>query len=743
MTHRLFTVFCASLAWWLGVPVLAQPTPRESMIEHVAEVAAPGIPGPLVLAGENAFPIVAGKQGKAQHAVIAGATAGQGRIVAFGHTGYLDAGVLKVADTGLLFDRCIRWAAGDRGGPTIGVLGDAKLAEALRARGFNAAEFSGLRPPDLAVFNAVCIPTHRLRDEDIKSLQDYIREGGGVLAAGLGWGWLQLNPSRAIREHPGNRLLMWAGLGFGDGMLDRTRGEGFGIAPSLPDTLHADAAMERLAAGDVHQGDESAQVAASISGAIRVIDPAHPVFARARELLAAATDRKLPQARKPVRAGDVRDRVLLALDLELEQRAQPDEIRPHAAASFFPGEVPADAPRLRREVATNPDRRGWQGTGLYAPPGEIVTITLPADAPKKGLRVRIGCHTDTLWHHDAWRRFPDIAREFQLTPGVNRVASAFGGLIYLETPARAPRLSAVIEGAVESPRFILGETTPEQWAALKNAPAPWGEIETAKIIVSVPSEALRALTDPTPVLEMWDKISDAHAILGTIPLVTPRPERFVADEQISAGYMHSGYPIMTHLDAVDEMTQVEKLRAGSWGLLHELGHNRQVGDWTFSGTGEVTCNLFALHAIDTVCTPPEGTRGHGGVDKPPSFEQYRANGAKFEHWKRDPFLALHMYVQLQKAFGWETFKKVFAEYRALPDDQRPRTDAQKMDQWMVRFSRACGHNLGPFFVAWGVPTSDEARASIAELPVWMPEGATPASGSEPGSGSDSSESGGR
>jgi len=39
---------------------------------------------------------------------------------------------------------------------------------------------------------------------------------------------------------------------------------------------------------------------------------------------------------------------------------------------------------------------------------------------------------------------------------------------------------------------------------------------------------------------------------------------------------------------------------------------------------------------------------------------------------------------------------------------------------MVRFSRACGRNLGPFFVAWGVPTSEAARKSIESLPEWMP-----------------------
>ena len=41
---------------------------------------------------------------------------------------------------------------------------------------------------------------------------------------------------------------------------------------------------------------------------------------------------------------------------------------------------------------------------------------------------------------------------------------------------------------------------------------------------------------------------------------------------------------------------------------------------------------------------------------------------------------------------------------------------------MVRFSKTVGRNLGPFFEAWGVPTSATAHESIAKLPLWLPKG---------------------
>ena len=77
---------------------------------------------------------------------------------------------------------------------------------------------------------------------------------------------------------------------------------------------------------------------------------------------------------------------------------------------------------------------------------------------------------------------------------------------------------------------------------------------------------------------------------------------------------------------------------------------------------------------------------------------------------------------MREAFGWEPFTKVFREYRAVKESELPKNDDDKRDQWMVRFSRTAGKNLGPFFDAWGIPTSDEAKKAISELPAWMPEG---------------------
>ena len=102
------------------------------------------------------------------------------------------------------------------------------------------------------------------------------------------------------------------------------------------------------------------------------------------------------------------------------------------------------------------------------------------------------------------------------------------------------------------------------------------------------------------------------------------------------------------------------------------------------------------------------------------FEEYRAAGADFAEWKQDPFLALYMYVQLQDAFGWEAYQRVFAAYLQLDERERPKGDDEKRDRWLVTFSRTVERDLSAFFELWGVPTSQTARDSLSDLEPWLP-----------------------
>ena len=62
------------------------------------------------------------------------------------------------------------------------------------------------------------------------------------------------------------------------------------------------------------------------------------------------------------------------------------------------------------------------------------------------------------------------------------------------------------------------------------------------------------------------------------------------------------------------------------------------------------------------------------------WAKYDVGGRKFTEWRSDPWLALEIYLQMEKAFDWEPFQQVFAEYETLTDAQRPKTEEQKHDQ---------------------------------------------------------------
>ena len=725
-------------AWGALGAAVAAPEDVAALLDGVREITAPGIPGALCPFGDDAFAVAAGRAGGGRLAVVAAARLGQGRVVALGHNGYFGGGGLREADTPRFMVNAVRWLArGEE--PRVAVLGLEDFGALMAEQGLSAEALQGAEwPEQLRRFNVlVTTATPGFTPAQVAAVSAFIRNGGGLLSGDTPWGWLQLNPGKTLSaNHGGNAVVAPAGLLWVDGMLDRTSERGFATEAPLPELLHAGRALDAIEAqaGGTRQlsQEEIAQASLVITTTALSLPAGDtlllPRLERVQQEHAAAA---VPGPDQPLGAEKPLERLAVTLGIQKLRSAPAEEVTPHPSGELFPGAVPADAPRVTRTTLVDTAVPAWHSTGLYAAPGERIEVRLPAEAAGKGLSVQIGCHTDGIWHLDTWRRCPEIVRRYALAEPVTPAANAFGGLVYIDVPGGSQLGTVAVEiaGAIEAPHFVMGRTDPAEWRReVRGRPAPWAEMETPSIVLTVPSSEVRDLDDPVPLMELWSHVLDSCAELAAQPEQRERPERIVADVQIGGGYMHSGYPIMTHLDAALPAMSLEQLvTSGSWGHFHELGHNHQSGDWTFEGTGEVTENLFSLYILDRCChlSGP----GHPAIkpeDRAKRTADYLAAGAPFEKWQGDPFLALYMYMQLQEAFGWQAFRQVFAEYRDLPGDQRPQSDDDKRDQWLVRLSRTVGRNLGPFFQAWGVPTSEGAQARIADLPVWMPEGFPPA-----------------
>ena len=434
----------------------------------------------------------------------------------------------------------------------------------------------------------------------------------------------------------------------------------------------------------------------------------------------AKTRKVIPTPQKPVLADDIPSRVAVAAYDRLIANIPPEAMPANPASRTFPGTPSSQAPRVSANVSIDLSVPRWHSTGLYASAGEVIEVSIHADMSDANLRLVVGSHKDKLWKKDKWSRYPDVSSSFKLNSPQMKVASPFGGLIYVDVPKSGENrtIEVTIKGAVNSPYYVLGETTDKQWEKIRRSPAPWAELQGKNIIITVPSDQIRNLEKPQELMELWDKLLDTYAELKGEPAVRVSPERIVPDVQISAGYMHSGYPIMTLADQYSKLADINTLKEGSWGLFHELGHNHQESAWTFSGTTEVTVNLFTVYAFDKICgvSPIEGRVNL--QERIKLRRQFEENGSSFEYWKSKPFVGLVCYLELQEAFGWDSYKKVFRKYNAMAKKDLPKTDQQKIDTWVLIFSQTVERNLTPFFRAWAWPVSDAVASELKDYPVW-------------------------
>ena len=334
------------------------------------------------------------------------------------------------------------------------------------------------------------------------------------------------------------------------------------------------------------------------------------------------------------------------------------------------------------------------------------------------LQVQIGCHTDNLTGVSPWKRWPCVTKRVALTGATTTISCPFGGLIFFLARAAAARdLDVVLDNVVPAPHCGYDTASSGDGVVAVDGPAPWGEITGRLVSFCVPRATVARAS--AAVLEFWDAVLASHHRLSRPPY-GGRVERLVVDVQLSLGYMHSGYPVMAHLDLADHVCDVDFLRTGpdiAWGVFHEFGHNMQRDQWTWEGTVEVTCNLFSMFAMHNVCQRPR-MFWQDRAD-PTAVAQYFAAGCPITTWHQDATVALTLYAHLIDRFGWEALQTVLLLSDGDGDDSdAPQTVAAKMARWSTLYSQVTGCNLLPFFAAWGwdIDLAADGASVVWDLP---------------------------
>jgi hypothetical protein len=721
LAARACILLAASASSWAG----SHDKDVQRMLDGVQLMPPAGYPGWIAVVGPEAFPVVVGRENGIDQPVVAAAEHGAGRVVLFGHNGYLGPDSWDGGDGWRLLENCIRWATrSERGKPRVGVWNNQGMAEALSKRGMAGESFGDFARFEKGLkFDAVMFTPWNFTSGQLETLAKYVKSGGAILCGETGWGWSQYNGK--MSGNGGNWLFGPMGLVYSDGIAHGRRADGFPIHADPSEFCNAQLALDALTAKEPPAGFGEAQARQAtwtIAQAVRLLPDTDKLL---RPRLAKLRGRApaVPTPDAPLRSSSTLERIALSLQIEEAFAAPAMKVKALPAAKAFPGQPREDAPRLTKIESINASIHDWRGIGLMAAAGELVEVTLPAEHAKQGWRVQIGCHVDDIAHLGEWRRAPRVAGSWPLDEGTTKVVSPFGGLVYILPGEKAAgQVQVKVRGAVEAPRYVLGRTTPEEWRRQRALGAPWAEIEAPSIILSVPAAEVRALEDPRPIAAKWEEALRACADLAGL-VARGRPERVVADVQLASGQLRAGQPLGCDLESAALLLDPARWAKEGHAAFRELGRNHQSADWTFEGVGEANCDLFALHVLEQVCgkAVDDDERFLQGARDARWRDHVENHDASFDRWKGDSSLALLLQLDVQQQFGWEPFKQAFREYRGLKDHERPRNDDEKRDQWLVRLSRACGADLSFLFAAWGVPVSDAARGAASAFKPWRPE----------------------
>ena len=448
----------------------------------------------------------------------------------------------------------------------------------------------------------------------------------------------------------------------------------------------------------------------------------------------------------------------LAGNITVDTSVKKIDISKYPQARVFPGLCCTDQPRLTNLTVAMDLNYNFVGeqlrqsvppqpqfsTGLYAAPGELVIVDVPAGEYSLGLQ--IGEWTDDLSNVINAPRDPVIYSKMQLAPGRNYMRNLYGGHIYINAgrPVAAP-VNIVFSNVLKSPDFILGVTTNAEWqTAIQTSCVPWVELRSKNLIFSVPREYCisNPIADPTALMTEWDNAinfdyyqweglsANPANPIDKAPLL---PWRIVQDIKPSVGYGHSGYPVVTQNDIgwFNEFTDINQIRGGGcWGTFHEIGHNnQQTTYWSWSSLGETSNNLFSFKVAhrQEANFPTAWPPTHPAL--PVMFPQALAFALDADPAKNfdgtdarinDPFARLTPFIQIFRKVpagstynGWDFMTELYKKAR-----RATRISLSDQDKRDFVYETLCDFTHKDwlyFFKAWGINISNISKAKMSAL----------------------------
>ena len=416
------------------------------------------------------------------------------------------------------------------------------------------------------------------------------------------------------------------------------------------------------------------------------------------------------------------------------------------SADYFPGPVAAPAnPNAVYETLINasvPEDWGRPNlystgaarrpTGAYLAPGTIAEVIVPAALVNNGYQIRVGAHSWDLSGRPTQLRIARASKLYPITSTTTQVANPLGGSIYIDVPYLADEgmVSIELKNTIRAPYFSarsFDQITAAQWNNTeRNQPGPWTDIETDKVMLSVPSKWIRDFdfAGITEILEDYDTNIDFISDYMGKPRVRNKTLLFMqVDVSLRGNAFFPGYPMgnYPHFNSATPRAPLQLNHSFDQTLLHEHGHGTYMTK--FSRETEAAVHmLYPYIATQRFGMPLEEAFS---ASLHYSRVTNRTMDEIFISWAlRDEFIddidmghenAAYKhrghadYIEYVGLFGWDALtefnRKLNVDFVETGFDF-DRNNHNNNDR-ILRFSREAGVDVRPLFHLWGHSPSDD------------------------------------
>jgi len=671
---------------------------RNEILHNLDVLPKLGYPGRIVVYGKHAEPILTGVNDV--DVLVAAAEFGQGRIVVIAQND--NASIILESDQSTV-KALSKFHANIKQWLTRGTYEEQDSIISAKDK----VSKEKLMSSKIVIFDG------DIGEISLRDITEYVRSGGALFYCFTPIGWLQSNKGKTLFDAPYMNLLAEVGICFTDENSDVPE-KGFSVNENEADDAHLLRVMEGIRIKLIKPVERPNML-------LSIKHLPNGILLKLKSIVEIILENCGENIERAISFNMINPPIyhlwLLCYDI-----LQPPNIKAPLLKWTIPYDFDEQPPLTSHTIAFHSDREDFHSTACYLPPGQTLKVNVISGNEGLDWELRIGCHTDDLRNQNKLQRWPVVHKKVKLTQKGLDVSTPFGGLIYLISPSKeSQHISVKLENVVDSPSFRLteGENGKEAWELSRRYPGLWTDIEGEFITITLPASSVREMEFDAlrSVMQTWDSVVRLYHNLRGTDVSKSRRMWIVTDRQPVRGYMHAGYPIVTGMDVAFPKTDYFLLngsvlqKVGSWGVFHEIGHMFQKEEWTFTGTGEVTGNVFVLYAMETICHLKPWI--HKWLqDQLTGTEKFLKDGADFQKWKESPGIGLMVYAQLAHEFGWESYRKVFRRYEAMSESETPKDDQMKIDTWFSIFSETAGCNLTPLASFWGIPLSSEAIARL-------------------------------